>query len=171
MEPKPPCDVADPTCSKPEPELALHLVLRSRPKKVAAPQPVFCIHQGFFADPDFKNLDPDPSGFCFNKLMGSKWCSLIRFWRNLTKKWYEKISLYLLFGRFFIRIQIYWIGSGFSGQSGSGRRKISPIRIKGPGSETLSTTLTGSSLMCSLCDLTYNVPALRFWTSWDQRRG
>ena len=42
----------------------------------------------FFADsdPDFKNKDPDPSVFCFNKLMGSKGCSLIRFWKNLTKK-------------------------------------------------------------------------------------
>ena len=38
------------------------------------------------SDPDFKNKDPDPSVFCFNKLMGSKGCSLIRFWKNLTKK-------------------------------------------------------------------------------------
>ena len=40
---------------------------------------------GFFAepDPDFKNPDPDPS---VNKLMGYKRCSLIRFWRKLTKK-------------------------------------------------------------------------------------
>ena len=27
---------------------------------------------GFFSDPDFKNPDPDPSVFCFNKLTGSK---------------------------------------------------------------------------------------------------
>ena len=49
---------------------------------------VFWIHvrldPGFFADPDpdFKNLDPDPSVFCFNlqkQIMGSKLCSLIRF--------------------------------------------------------------------------------------------
>ena len=40
----------------------------------------------FFVDPDFKNLDPPI--FCFNKLMGSKLCSLIRFLfcMNLTKK-------------------------------------------------------------------------------------
>ena len=30
----------------------------------------------FFADPDpdIKNPDPDPSNFCFIKLMGFKWC-------------------------------------------------------------------------------------------------
>ena len=46
----------------------------------------------FFADPpdpDFKNPHPDPSVFYFNishNLMGSKLCSLIRFWKILTKK-------------------------------------------------------------------------------------
>ena len=54
------------------------------------PKPVFRIRMdpSFFADPDpdFKNLDPDSSVFWFNKLMGSKGCSLIRFWRNLLKK-------------------------------------------------------------------------------------
>ena len=82
----------------------------------------------FFADsdPDFKNKDPDPSVFCFNKLMGSKGCSLIRFWKNLTKKdtldSVNMIYKYFLlvceqfFGFFFsswIRIRIFRIGSGF----------------------------------------------------------
>ena len=46
---------------------------------------------GFFADPDLDFKNPDPSVFCFslgffNKLNGCKRCSLIRFWRKLTKR-------------------------------------------------------------------------------------
>ena len=95
----------------------------------------------FSADPDLDLNHPDPSDICFNKLMWSncKWYSLIRFWRNLTKKdsvesakyHYDKQFFFIctriyIFLAFFpwirIRIGIFW-----------------PIRFwtKGPGSETL----------------------------------
>ena len=51
----------------------------------------------------------------FNKLKGSKWCSLSRFWRNLTKKDCEKygIKFCLLSLQF---LGVFWGSeSGFSG--------------------------------------------------------
>ena len=96
-----------------------------------------------FLDPDFKSPDPDPSVFCFYKLMGSKWCSLIRFWRNLTKEDsfesanYDIILFLLVITSFWSFFSWIWIR--IFGRSGFGLRKKSPIRIrtKGPGSKTL----------------------------------
>ena len=89
---------------------------------------------GFYADPDPDYKNPDPFVFCFNKLMESKWCSLIRFWRNLTKKdsvqrtkydiqifFTYTYSFWAFFSWIWIRIFQYRIQ--IFGRSRSGRRK------------------------------------------------
>ena len=56
--------------------------------------------------------DPDPSGFCFNKLMGSKWGFLIRFWRNLTKKdsvVSAKYDIYIFFTWTYIFLGVFFM--------------------------------------------------------------
>ena len=68
-----------------------------------------CLGSEFFADPDpyFKTPDLDLSGFCFNKLMGTKLCYLVRFWRNLTKKYSLESAKYDI--QFFY-LYLHWLG-------------------------------------------------------------
>ena len=70
----------------------------------------------------------------FNKLKGPKWCSLIRFWRNLTKKDSAKYLCYTFFYLYLpvkflavfygSRIRDFRIGSEFCGRSGLRKKKV-----------------------------------------------